>query len=169
MLSLWRWIHLQRMKQWSWIHLCQAQASNITSCLPGGVATSVGGAAGALAFHLGIEESSFAREPLGQLLLSVIPFSLSSILILPQDLSPLPSQTLRKREGLKLLSSMLLHRDNRRRPADGLKLPAASRQVPRKRAGLGEDWCPLSSCVWTSRNAVDSRKLSVASRQHQTK
>ena len=65
--------------------------------MPGDGATSVG-ARGALNFHLGVEELPSTEEPLGHLLLSRIPSSLSPILILPQDLSPLLSQALKYAE-----------------------------------------------------------------------
>lgn len=82
-------------------------------------------------------KSHHPPEPLGQLLLSVTTSSLFLILILPQDLSPLPSRAPRQKEALGLPFSMLLHRDNGRNPVDGPELPVASRQVLRKRAGLG--------------------------------
>ena len=63
--SPWTWICLQRKNQWKWIHLHPGKASNMTSCLPTEVATSIGSAPGALDFHLGVEESPSAREPLG--------------------------------------------------------------------------------------------------------
>lgn len=119
MLSSWRWIHLWRKKQWRWIHLHLGKASAITSCLPGDADSAIGGAAGALHFCLGIEELPSIREPL---LPSITPFSPSSILILPQDLSHLYFQALRKREGLGPVSSMLLLQDNGKSPENCPKL-----------------------------------------------
>ena len=66
--------------------------------------TLLGSAPGALNFHLGVEMSPSAREPLRQLLLPTALSSPSSILTLPQELSPLLPRALRKWEGLALLS-----------------------------------------------------------------
>lgn len=124
--SPWRWTSLWRRNPWRWIHLHRGRAGTPTSCLPGDAATSIGGAPGALHFHLGVEMAPSAREPLRQLLLPAALSSPPSILSLPQDLSPLLPLTLRRREGLALLSYKLLRRDKTRSPTDGFQLPAAS-------------------------------------------
>ena len=84
--SPWRWIYLCRKSQWRWIHLHRARANPITSCLPGDVVTSVGGSPGALDFHLGVEVSPSAREPLRRLLLPTPPFPIPHL-----SPGPLPS------------------------------------------------------------------------------